>query len=350
LSFFSRGFEPDVQDGAHLDKALGLVVKLSPEKPAHLRLVAASALGDARLSKPLRFHCKTQKFTKRGWLDGDRHLSYCYLCIMPYSNASMQVVTDLRNGNTRTLLLPAADAPCLTGVPWGQAGVFFSPAFWKSRLWYATNASHDAYLDYDTGETLHDEVAACLLGGHGITSEMAQAAYAVLHSRGLLVPGAKRRRKDIESALLQPLVIPGKRTPVKYRFPALKASYLALALDRLDQEAPPSGDFEFREWLRSMKGIGWKTASWVTRNWRHSNEVAIIDIHVFRACSIAGVFQGSEETISTRYAGLEQRFLEFAHAIKEEPRRLDVLIWRMTKDAGSMAIAVYKGNYPERVA
>lgn len=262
----------------------------------------------------------------------------------------MQVITDFRNGNTRTLLLPAPDAPCIEGVSWGQAGVFFSPAFWKSRLWYATNAVSNAYLDYDTGETLHDEVAACLLGGHGITSEMAQAAYAVLHARGLLAPGARRRHADIESALLQPLRIPGKPTPVRYRFPNLKASYLVSALARLDQEEPPSGDFQFREWLRSMKGIGWKTASWVTRNWRHSNEVAVIDIHVFRACSIAGIFQGSEETISARYAALERRFLEFAHGINEEPRRLDVLIWRMTKDAGSMALAVYKGSYAERVA
>src|SRR5688572_13281380 len=131
----------------------------------------------------------------------------------------MQVVTDLRNGNTLTLLLPSPEEQCLEGVPWGQAGVFFSPAFWKSRLWYATNVTTHAYLDYDTGENLHDEVAACLLGGHGITSEMAQAAYAALHARGLLTPGERRRHADIESVLLQPLSIPGNRTPVRYRFP-----------------------------------------------------------------------------------------------------------------------------------
>lgn len=262
----------------------------------------------------------------------------------------MQVVTDLRNGNIKTLLLPDPKEACIEGVQWGQAGVFFSPAFWKSRLWYALNDNSNAYLDYDTGETLHEEVAACLLGGHGITSEMAQAAFAALHNRGLLAPGLKHRQRGIESVLLQPMTVSGSRTPTRYRFPYLKARYLNEALNRLDREEPPAGDFEFREWLRSMKGVGWKTASWITRNWKHSNDVAIIDIHVFRACTIAGVFHGSEETISSRYEALERKFLEFSRGLGEEPRRLDVLIWRVTKDAGSMALAVYKGNYCERVA
>lgn len=89
--------------------------------------------------------------------------------------------------------------------------------------------------------------------------------------------------------------------------------------------------------MLGFPGIGQKTASWVTRNWLDSNRVAIIDVHVFRAATVAGIFRGNE-IIARDYARLEERFLRFAEGIGIEARQLDVLMWRQMKDAGRFAI------------
>ncbi|MDZ3993341.1 hypothetical protein PspTeo4_24872 [Pseudomonas sp. Teo4] len=38
-----------------------------------------------------------------------------------------------------------------------------------------------------------------------------------------------------------------------------------------------------RDWLLELPGIGYKTASWVARNWLDADDVAILDIHILRA-------------------------------------------------------------------
>lgn len=252
-----------------------------------------------------------------------------------------QSVYDLSGDTVLELRLPAPNRPVLGKVRWGHPGALFSPAFWKAQAWYAKNRDKNAYLDYATGTSLSHEVAACLLGGHGITSEMAQAAFAALHEKRLLEPGVRDRRAKIETVLRIPRpLFPGER-PVRYRFPAKKAEYLASALHRVSTERPPEAALDFRAWLRSFRGVGWKTASWITRNWKHSDDVAVIDIHVFRAGVIAGLFDGSESTIAARYPALEARFLEFARAINEEARRLDVLIWRTMKDSQHLGLRIF---------
>jgi endonuclease III len=45
-----------------------------------------------------------------------------------------------------------------------------------------------------------------------------------------------------------------------------------------------------RQLLLSIEGIGPKTASWIVRNVMGSDDVAIIDIHILRACTGMGVF------------------------------------------------------------
>lgn len=252
-----------------------------------------------------------------------------------------QSVYDVIGDAVLELHLPSANSRLMGDIRWGHPGALFSPAFWKAQAWYAKNRDKNAYMDYATGTSLCHEVAACLLGGHGITSEMAQSAFAALHEKRLLEPGVRDRRTKIEAVLRIPRpLFPGER-PVRYRFPAKKAEYLASALRRIATEQPPEGALDFRAWLRSFNGVGWKTASWITRNWKHSDSVAVIDIHVFRAGVIAGLFDGTEHTIATRYPELEKRFLAFARAIGEEARRLDVLIWRTMKDSQRLGLRIF---------
>jgi N-glycosylase/DNA lyase len=76
-----------------------------------------------------------------------------------------------------------------------------------------------------------------------------------------------------------------------------------------------------------LPGIGPKTASWITRNWLGSDAVAILDVHVIRACCLMGLFS---EPICLRreYEVLECKFLQFAENIGVRAAMLDALIWR----------------------
>ncbi len=252
-----------------------------------------------------------------------------------------QKIFDVFNGDVAELDIPDESSMLMPGVAWGNAGALFTPAFWKAQMWYAKNRDENAYLDYSNRTLLHDEVAACLLGGHGITAEMARAAFVLLKARGALEAGVLRRKAVIQRLLKIPLHIEGSTAPASYRFPNVKARYLSAAMEKVHSQHAPEKAVDFRQWLLTFEGIGWKTASWITRNWKHSNEVAIVDIHVFRAGAIAGIFPWDETSISARYRHLEERFLAFSAALGEEPRRLDVLVWRTMKDSHRLGVRIF---------
>ena len=226
-------------------------------------------------------------------------------------------------------MLPSPDAEVLPGLCWGRAHQPFTPAYWAAQFWHAQ--FNGGYGDYAWSGNLRHEVAACLLGGHGITYEMNRAAYERLRDTGLL-DAVEADGAGIEEQLRLPFVIMGRN--IRYRFPRQKARYLQAALDRLHGEAPPvETPGKFREWLLALPGIGLKTASWITRNHLDSDQVAVIDIHVFRAGVIMGLFR-SNQKLPRDYGCLERSFLAFAAAIGADARRLDVLIWCQMREGG----------------
>lgn len=88
-----------------------------------------------------------------------------------------------------------------------------------------------------------------------------------------------------------------------------------------------------------LRGIGPKTASWIVRNHLGADDVAILDVHITRACVAAGVFP--EDADPRRdYFGLETRFLAFCAAIDEPARRLDAIMWdcmrRISRRSGNV--------------
>jgi len=83
---------------------------------------------------------------------------------------------------------------------------------------------------------------------------------------------------------------------------------------------------ELRDELLNLEGVGPKTASWIVRNLRGSDEVAILDIHVLRACSAMAVFP-EEVSLPKDYEALERRFLNFATAIEVRASILDAVMW-----------------------
>ncbi|MGY3221470.1 thermostable 8-oxoguanine DNA glycosylase [Bradyrhizobium sp. USDA 4512] len=82
-----------------------------------------------------------------------------------------------------------------------------------------------------------------------------------------------------------------------------------------------------------IPGVGPKTASWITRNWLGSDEVAILDIHIIRAGVLIGLF-GRQQSVPRDYDVMEARFLAFAAALNVRPSLLDAVMWREMRKLG----------------
>jgi thermostable 8-oxoguanine DNA glycosylase len=224
-------------------------------------------------------------------------------------------------------LFPDPAECVLPGVEWGRADELFTPAFWRFQ---ALDVGTCAPANFRLGNTLEEELAACLVGGYGIPAEVGVAAFDHLRQSGVLFR-ADPSPELFYRVLSEPLQL-GTGT-VRYRFPAQKSRYLSAALQRIRDDPPQeTNHVGFRNWFLQLKGVGMKTASWITRNWLQSDQVAIIDIHIFRAGLLVGLFSPSERP-SASYLSMEERFLAFARAIEVRPSVLDALIWRQMRSA-----------------
>lgn len=180
--------------------------------------------------------------------------------------------------------MPDGDAEVLPGIKWGRVGDYFSPAFWKAMAW----KQEARYQPRAFGANLREELAACMLCGYGIPSEVGLAAFYRLKTRGVLK--GHPTPDDIERNLSEPLSVSGR--PVKYRFFRSKARLLALALARFEtlEITPLLCPSELRQRLVRLPGVGLKTASYVVRNFLASDDVAVLDVHITRASKIMQLF------------------------------------------------------------
>jgi thermostable 8-oxoguanine DNA glycosylase len=232
----------------------------------------------------------------------------------------MQEMYSLIDGSIKRLEIPDPNEFVVPGVRWGAFDEILTPAYWRGQAW-----QHEQLGTYGClrlGHTLTEEVAACLLGGFGMKAELGLAAFARLRDRGLL-QGAPRE-DVLEHALATPFAIRGHAR--RYRFPRQKARYLAACLERLDDFTEPNDDVVLRDRLTEFPGIGLKTASWIVRNYRGSNNVAVIDVHILRAGRCIGLFS-PELDVQRHYCTLEDAFLCFASALNTGAGMLDGLMW-----------------------
>lgn len=232
----------------------------------------------------------------------------------------MQTMYASIAGVVRSLELPEPDEELLPGIRWGGFDELLTPAYWRGQAW-----QHEAigtYACLRLGRTLVEETAACLLGGYGMPAELGLQAYSRLRARGLLqgTPSSA----TLEEELSEPFVTgAGVR---RYRFPRQKARYLAGCLAVLEAFDEPDDDVQFRDALAELPGIGPKTASWIVRNHRASDEVAVLDVHILRAGRHIGLFE-ADHTPARHYSRLEDAFLGFADAIDTPAGTLDGLMW-----------------------
>jgi thermostable 8-oxoguanine DNA glycosylase len=226
--------------------------------------------------------------------------------------------------SVRTVRMPAHNETVLPDVDWGRFDDLLSPAFWYGQIRQAEILGLEEH--YRLGDTLVEEACACLLGGFGFSAEMGLAAFDALREQHMLQPGVSAL--EIEKLLKQPLVIDGRRR--KYRFPKQKARYLAAAVERLSgDDFRALDDLSLRNLLIEVDGIGLKTASWIVRNHRGSDDVAIVDIHLVYACKAMGLI--SDVVLPRDYTMIEGRFLELCRSMKVSAAVMDSLIWRYVR-------------------
>lgn len=248
-----------------------------------------------------------------------------------------QHITIDRANTKEIFVLPDHHVEVMPGISWGHHYATFSPAFWATQVWL--DDRDKTFSNFRIGKTLREELAACLLGGYGIPAEVGLAAFYRVRDNGLL-EGNSPSREVLYKTLAAPLIINNRS--IHYRFATQRSQYLSDALAVLEDEQPPvHDDREFRDWLLALRGIGPKTASWITRNWLESDKVAIIDIHIHRAGLLMGLYH-QHQSPAKEYFQMEDRFLAFANSIGVKASILDALIWRRMKDAGNFVFTLMK--------
>lgn len=235
--------------------------------------------------------------------------------------------------------LPHEDIELMPGIKWGNYCQLYTPAFWKYMYMFSNLPSQEN--SHRLGSNAIEEVVACLLGGYGIPSEMGLMAFERLKKESLIRPGVSFEK--IEKALSTPFLCEGGKAK-KYRFYNQKSKYIYKFLQREDLHSIDiDNDITFRNWLLTIDGIGPKTASWVTRNWLQSENVAILDIHILRAGKIAGFFSHTSD-VSKNYFILEGYYIAFCKALEVLPSNMDAIIWNYMKKSNRLALRVISNS------
>lgn len=245
-----------------------------------------------------------------------------------------RVVNVIIEGQVEQREMPEASQELLPGVLWGDPWILFTPAYWLAHAWMH-RADHATSSRYSTRQDLIHELGFCMLGGFGITAELASAAFARCKDAGLFE--RLETRVEVWIDQLSEHLLVNERL-VKYRYPKQKAKYLAAAMSyarghRFQLDSP----LGLRSQLLEIDGVGYKTASWVVRNVLDSDDVAILDIHLIRAGRLCGLYS-KQDNVQHDYLNMEERFLSFSRALQLRPAILDCLIWDEMRAAGSLPI------------
>lgn len=235
--------------------------------------------------------------------------------------------------------LPGEHQEVLPGVKWGDCSQLYTPAFWKMQYLSHTQVDSSNSI-YKLGASILEEIVVCLLGGFGMPSDIGIAAFERLKRENLIRQYVSFT--EIHDALCLPYLLKDGRK-VTYRFHNQKSRYIHTFLNRNDlHKIPLKNDIQFRNWLLTIKGIGLKTASWITRNWLNSENVAILDIHILRAGILAGFYTEKTDDLNKHYLYLEKQYLAFCSALEVSSAIMDAIIWDFMKKTNRLALNALK--------
>jgi hypothetical protein len=162
-------------------------------------------------------------------------------------------------------------------------------------------------------------------------AEVGLAAFRAVRDEGLIRVAPPPSADQLGRCLSSQLRV-GHRL-VFYRFANQRSQRLARALAGLAQLDVPADPLTLRENLLELSGIGLKTASWIVRNQTETDAVAIVDIHIYRACVAAGIFDASWR-LPRDYRKCEAAFLAFAAEAKVRASQLDACMWEQIRELG----------------
>ena len=211
-------------------------------------------------------------------------------------------------------------------VEWGSYDVLGTAAFWVDQTVRESYAERVAAMA--NGTDFETELVYCLLGGFGVTAELAHAACQVVLK--MISENPNLTADDIERRLREPL--PGGIG--RYRFPRQRAQRIAAALGHTREHTPPDAPIALRSYLLGLNGVGPKTAGWIVRNLTGSAEVAIIDIWLIRALTSIGIFK-PDWRVERHYGKYEEAFLQYAAHGNVQPGALDLCIWQQARIVGT---------------
>lgn len=230
--------------------------------------------------------------------------------------------------------IPDSDNEVICGVRWGEPWQLFTPAYWLSQYWME-ELDNTTRSPYQAQGSLAEELVFCMLGGYGITAELATAAFNSCKN-GALIANFVSSATVWETELSKPLSVNGRT--VRYRYPRQKARYLANAMSFLStHKLDRHNGKELRNALLEITGVGPKTAGWVARNYLDADDVAILDIHLIRAGILCGIFH-PEQNVGRDYFKMESRYIQFCQALNARPAILDCLIWDQMRAYGTVAL------------
>jgi thermostable 8-oxoguanine DNA glycosylase len=202
-------------------------------------------------------------------------------------------------------------------VEWGRFDAFGSPAYWVNET---VRRGYENEIDRGACQgDLESVVAFCLLGGYGVSYEMASEAHSAVME--ILHSSENVSTELLENRLREPLDS-GRR----YRFPGQRSRRIASAVRLIRGRTLPQNAEQLRTALLTFEGVGPKTSAWIVRNYLGSDDVAIIDIWLVRALARVGIFPG-EWNVARDYDKLESAFLSFARQGRVRPSALDLCIW-----------------------
>lgn len=248
-----------------------------------------------------------------------------------------QVIYINSNDRIEVIELPNPSEKVTENLVWGEPDKLFTPAYWamQAKLLEKKYLGH-----FKFGKSLEEEIVACILGGYGFRAELGLLAFNKLKEKGLFLKGNSLNQDDIYNFLKEPFLCGSKS--VKYRFARQKSKYVYDAISFIRHNPTPTTDhFEFRNWLLKIKGIGLKTASWITRNWLESDSVAVIDIHIYRAGILSNFFSKTDR-IDRDYYKLENKFIEYSNAIGARVSALDAIMWAHMRSMPSVVSSIIR--------
>ena len=180
------------------------------------------------------------------------------------------------------------------------------------------------------------ELLFCLLGGFGVSFELALSATARVAA---LEPfGHWWTEADISericSELSLPQFEPRSATGVlrRYRFPNRKTRLIVSARRWLIGQGAVNQTLAYvdcererRRLLCECPGLGPKTASWLLRNLGLASRLAILDVHVLRALQAAGKI--TNEVLPRDYEAVEAVFVRWCDELGAPPAAFDLFVW-----------------------